>query len=290
MIKEKFYPFEVDYHQSNSTQVKIAFMEEGEGEKTILFLHGLGHSSLGWVKNIAGLKSSFHCIAIDLPGNGLSSCDMEYPYSIHFFARSIHDFIQEKKLKNVYLAGHSMGGQIALMYAHLFPDELKGLILCAPAGLETFGFWEKTMFKSTLQIFDFLNSEENNLKQAIHNSFYHMPRDTQKLIDGLIKVMNYQDKKHYKYMIETCINGMLFEPVFDLLPEIKIPVLVLFGENDNLIPNKLIHPVSVKSFAKKAIQKLSDVKLSVIPRCGHLLQWEKPDEVNKLIKAFLKAH
>lgn len=287
MIKEKHYPFTVHKQKLTNVPIEIAYMDEGKGDKTILFIHGLGHSSLGWVKNIKELKLDFRCIAIDLPGNGLSSFDKKYPYSIHFFARCIHDFIEEMDLGNVVLAGHSMGGQVALMYAHLFPNQLESLVLCAPAGLETFTGWEKTMYKSTLQVLDLFSSEENNIKQAIQNSFYKMPKDVLKLTNGFIDLMHLQDKTHYKYMLESCIQGMLNEPVFDYFPKIKIPVYVFFGKYDNLIPNKLIHPVSLSYFAEKAIQGFPNAELFILADCGHFLQWEKPEELNKLIKSKL---
>ena len=284
MLKEKHYPLTVYKHKLKQSSIDIAYMDEGKGSKTILFLHGLGHSSLGWVKNIEALKDDFRCIAIDLPGNGLSSFSNKYPYSIHFFARCIHDFIEEMDLKNVILAGHSMGGQIALMYAHLYPNELTGLILCAPAGLETFTSWEKTMYQSTMQMLDLFSTEENNLTQAIQNSFYKMPKDVKKLINGFIDLMHLQDKAHYKYMLDSCINAMLNEPVSKYFSKITIPVNVIFGDQDNLIPNKLIHPVSMKYFATKAIQDFPNAKLFLLPNCGHFLQWEKPDELNKIIE------
>lgn len=287
MIKEKHYPYAIKKHKLKQSSIDIAYMDEGQGAKTILFLHGLGHSALGWVKNIKELKNNFRCIAIDLPGNGLSSFSNQYPYSIHFFARCIHDFIEEMELDNVYLVGHSMGGQIALMYAHLFPESAKGLILCAPAGLEVFNSWEKTMYKSTMQMIDLINTEEQSLKQAIQNSFYKMPKDVLELTNGFIDLMHFQDKAQYKYMLESCMKGMLNEPVAKYFSKIKVPVFVIFGEHDNLIPNKFIHPTTVKYFATKAIQDFPNAELFILPNCGHFLQWEKPEELNAIIEKSL---
>ena len=106
------YPYTI--HGSRlSNGCNIAYIDEGKGPKTLLFIHGLATYSLSWRKNIEGLKNHYRCIAIDLPGNGLSDKG-DYSYSISFFAEAIVEFIQNMGLKNVCLVGHSMGGQIAM--------------------------------------------------------------------------------------------------------------------------------------------------------------------------------
>src|SRR5690606_37261715 len=142
------------------------------------------HSSLAWIKNMEVLKSRYRCIAIDLPGNGLSK-EGDDDYSIHFFAESIAAFIKAKQLKNVHLAGHSMGGQIAVTLELLYPQLVKSLILCAPAGFETFTEWEKNLYKSTMYFVDMVSSEESSLRKAVHNSFYLFPDSAASLTEQL---------------------------------------------------------------------------------------------------------
>lgn len=279
------YPYPVQRQKVLHNAVDIAYVDEGTGEATLLFVHGLGHSLLGWTKNIEYLKQYYRCIAIDLPGNGLSSTG-EYPYSMHFFAEVISDFIREKKLTNVYLAGHSMGGQISLMFALMHQPLLKGLIVCAPAGFETFNDWEKSLYRNTMYFVDMVSNEETSLRKAIQNSFYIMPDNAPAFTQQLVDLMKLQDRTHYRYMIDSCINAMLDEPVYDRLPEIKTPVLILFGERDNLIPNRFIHPVSTKSLAETASKQFTDATVHIISQCGHFLQWEKPQQVNSFIRNF----
>jgi pimeloyl-ACP methyl ester carboxylesterase len=88
-------------------------------------------------------------------------------------------------------------------------------------------------------------------------------------------------------MIDACINAMLHEPVYEVLNTIQQPTLVLFGERDALIPNRLIHPVTTRQIALQGIQRLPNARLEMIERCGHFLQIEKADEVNELIASFL---
>ena len=288
MIKEIQYPYPVKRHFILHNHVELAYMDEGDGENTILFIHGLGQSGLSWTKNIATLKAHSRCIAIDLPGNGLSSHSMDYPYSMYFFVQCIYHFVQEMNLKNVYIAGHSMGGQISVLYAHLFPETIKGLFLIAPAGLETFNQWEKILYQNTLQVLDWMNTEEGNLRQAIRNSFFNFPSDAERLLEKFIALIPLQGKAHYRYMLNSCVNGMLTEVVAPFLSELQMPTVVIFGEKDGLIPNKFIHPISVKSFATKAVKAIPNAELYIIPQSGHFVQWEAAKEVNNIIQNHLK--
>jgi pimeloyl-ACP methyl ester carboxylesterase len=279
------YPYPVQRQKVLHDAVDIAYVDEGKGESTLLFVHGLGHSLLGWTKNIEYLKQYYRCVAIDLPGNGLSSSD-NYPYSMHFFAEVIADFIQEKKLTNVYLAGHSMGGQISLTFALRHQSMIKGLILCAPAGFETFNDWEKSLYRNTMYFVDMVSNEETSLRKAIQNSFYIMPDNAPAFTQQLVDLMKLQDRTHYRYMIDNCISAMLDETVYDQLKDINIPVLILFGERDNLIPNRFIHPVSTKTLAQTAAKQFPAASVEIISQCGHFLQWEKPQQVNGFIRNF----
>lgn len=280
------YTYPIRYQKVLHEAVNIAYIDEGRGESTILFVHGLGHSLMGWSRNIEYLKQYYRCIAIDLPGNGLSSTG-DYPYSMHFYSEAINDFIIKLKLTNVYLSGHSMGGQISLTFAINYPQTLNGLILCAPAGFETFNEWEKSLYQNTMFFVDLVSDEESSLRKAVHNSFYIMPDNAPEFIQQLVDLMNLQDRTHYRFMLEGCISGMLKEPVFDKLNTIKIPTLIIFGERDNLIPNKFIHPISTKTLAKTAANEFENATLEIISQCGHFVQWEKANQVNGYIRHFV---
>ena len=139
----------INYHyQENRVELpdncKIAYIDEGKGEKTILFIHGLANYAQCWKRNIDFLKHHYRCIAIDLPGNGLSDHN-HHSFGMKFFANCIGNFISALKLKKVYLAGHSMGGQVALTTALQFPQLIEKMVLCAPAGFEKFTAMDKAI-------------------------------------------------------------------------------------------------------------------------------------------------
>jgi pimeloyl-ACP methyl ester carboxylesterase len=285
MTDSIIYPYPVQRQKLVNNAIDIAFIDEGAGDTTLLFVHGLGHSLLGWAKNVDYLKQYFRCIAIDLPGNGLSATG-KYPYSMHFFAEIIQQFIEARQLKNVVLIGHSMGGQICMTYSFLYQQHLKGLVLCAPAGFETFTDWEKSLYRNTMYFVDMVSNEENSLRKAIQNSFYIMPDNVPSFTQQLVNLMKLQEKGHYRYMLDGCINAMLDEPVFEKLSSITIPVLILFGERDNLIPNKFIHPTSTKAVAQNAARQFPNAEVEILSQCGHFIQWEKASQVNGFIRNF----
>lgn len=278
----------VSYLNLDFYDINLAFTELGTGEETLIFIHGLGHSRLAWMKNLNELSKYYHCIAIDLPGYGQSSDSLSYPYGMGFYAEVIFHLIQELGLKKVSLVGHSMGGQIAITFALNYPKLLKSLVLCASAGFEVFQPWEKVFFRSAMMFMDFVVDEEQSLNQVIESSFYEMPNSAHNYLKKLVEQMRQKDKKRYRKIMEQSISGMLDEPVFNRLSEIICPVQILFGNRDGFIPNRLIHPVSTKVIAENAVEKILDAHLEMIPFCGHFLQWEKSEVVNSIIKEFLR--
>ncbi|MEN0006821.1 MAG: alpha/beta fold hydrolase, partial [Bacteroidota bacterium] len=138
------YPYEVHTLALDDTTT-IAYVDEGEGSKTLLFVHGLGSYLRAWDKNISVLSKDYRCIAVDLPGYGKSSKG-NYAFDMQFFAQALQQFIQQLDLKEITLVGHSMGGQIAM---HVVLDEVAAvekLVLLAPAGFEVFTDQEKAWF------------------------------------------------------------------------------------------------------------------------------------------------
>jgi pimeloyl-ACP methyl ester carboxylesterase len=269
-----------------SNGCRLSYIDEGRGEQAIIFIHGLSNYSLGWKKNIDELRQYYRCIAIDLPGNGYSGRG-DYPYSMQFFAACVHNLIQILQLKKVTLCGHSMGGQVAITTVLNCPDAIDKLVLCAPAGFEEFTETERAMYMASIQIFDVFSSEENSLRKTMQSSFYMAPEQAKPMVDELVMLMKQHSIKEYRAMVEACIYAMLHEPVFDKLIFITQPTLVLFGERDALIPNKILHPVSTRTIAERGMTHLHNATLEMIPKCGHFLQWEESEEVNYYVRRFV---
>ena len=266
---------------------KVAYMDEGEGEKTLLFIHGLANYAPVWKKNIDELKKYYRCIAIDLPGNGLSDQN-NHPFGMSFLAECVHNFIKAMNLKDLCIVGHSMGGQIAMTTLINYPACAESLILCAPAGFEQFTHIERTMYYGSIHLLDYFSSDEHSLRTVVENSFYRNNKQAEGVVKELVGIMKTYKSNYYRKMVEACIKGMMEEPVYNNLHKIHHPTLILFGKYDALIPNKLIHHTTTEKIATEAAKKIPHAHLEIIPDCGHFLQWEKPTDVNRHIILFLE--
>jgi pimeloyl-ACP methyl ester carboxylesterase len=287
MVSPIKYPYETHFIDLPGN-CRVAYVDEGAGERTLLFVHGLANYAMVWKKNIEYLKQYYRCIAIDLPGNGLSDQN-DHKFTMKFFADTVNDFIDKMGLKNVTMIGHSMGGQVALTALLQAPENAASLVLCAPAGFEAFTVLDKTLYYSTIHLLDFISSEEHSLRSTIERSFYHHNSQGETVISELIALMKTYKLTYYRKMIESCIRQMLEEPVRDKLHLVKQKTLVLFGSHDALIPNKLLHHTTTEKVAMEGTKKMPNARLELLPNCGHFIQWEKADDVNRNIVMFLEG-
>ncbi len=285
-FSELKYPFPVKY-LTLKDDIRIAYVDEGSGDKTIIFIHGLGSYLPAWQKNIRELKNRYRCIALDLPGYGKSSRG-DYPYGMAFYADVVKQFMEALHLSPAVIAGHSMGGQIAMTLALLHPEMVEQLILISPAGFERFTPGERKWFEEVVTVDGIRFTPVQQIRANIVNNFYNMPDDAEFMITDRIALRGARDFEAYCYAVVQSVRGMLAEPVYDHLEEIKQPTLIIFGENDNLIPNPYLHGGHSRTIANIGDEKIPDSQLVMIPSCGHFAMFEKPADVNRAIEGFLK--
>ncbi|MCB0656516.1 MAG: alpha/beta hydrolase [Saprospiraceae bacterium] len=271
-----------------SANLSLAYEDTGQGPKTIVFIHGLGSDRHCWQKNCTTLQQYYRCIALDLPGYGDSS-KADYPYSMSFYAQCIAALIERLELGTVVLAGHSMGAQIAIHLTLKRPQLVERLVLIAPAGFELFSPQEKSWFAQLYRPDLLQMVPVDQFVRNMEQNFYDLGPDTQPMRDERLRLYRSEDYSRYTKMISANIMSMLQEPVFDQLSQLHLPVLILFGERDRMIPNPLLHPQwTTLQIAEAGQQQISQSQLFMVPLAGHFVQWEQAFTVNEYLKAFLK--
>ena len=282
-------PGPADLHRSVklSTGIEIGYMQLGQGRQTLLFLHGLGSNYKGWRKLADALSGKYRCIAMDFPGYGASSKG-NFPISMKFFANTVLELVEHLQLKNLTLVGHSMGGQVAMAAVLQRPELFEKLVLIAPAGFETFNHTGHQWLRN---IYNPMVLKGMSMEQTIANfeaNFYQFPSDARFMIDDRLSMMQTDAFDYYCKLIPRCAAAMLDEPVFPRLKEIKLPTLILFGQNDQLIPNKMVNPtLTTRMVGEIGASQIAGSQLTMLYNCGHFMQWECAERIAGAIREFV---
>ncbi|MEK6757199.1 MAG: alpha/beta hydrolase [Bacteroidota bacterium] len=283
-VPELEYPFPTS--SLTVEGIRIAYFDSGKGKKVLLFVHGLGSNASFWRYNVAAFSDKYRVLAIDLPGYGKSE-KLNVCVSMHSYARVLAGFLQQLKVSKVNLVGHSMGGQISITFAFLYQSMVECLVLAAPAGIETFTQEEALALKQYFSATNVKATDEHLIRQNIVNNFFIWDDRFEWLLQQRLAMRSAPDFDGYCNAIEQGIRAMLDEPVRQRLSEILPSVLVIFGEEDRLIPNQFFHPGRAESVARIAQQEIHKAWLKMIPRAGHLLMIEQPEVFNRVVREFL---
>ena len=283
------YPYDVHYQTLPNGQ-KVAYADEGHSDQVIVMIHGLGSYMPAWQKNISELKKEFRVIALDLPGFGKSSKTAK-EYTIPFFAESVVQLLEALSIEKAYLAGHSMGGQIAIFTTLEHQGKVEGLILSAPAGFEQFSEQDQQLFQMTVSKEAIMQTKEEAIRMNAMNTFYQFPDEAFFMIEDRLHMRDDPDFGNYSRAQAESVLAMLNEPVFDRLSKIEVPILVVYGLKDGLIPNKYLNSeLTTRSVAESGASELKNAELVLIENAGHFVHFEKSNEFNQAVKNFLKQN
>lgn len=284
MMNVPSYKYPV-HHLEIEDDISIAYVDEGPKEGPIVvMIHGWGGYIKNWYPTIDALRSQCRCVALDLPGYGRSTVRDFGPVDyMDFFADAIDQFINRLGVRNVTLVGHSMGGQICGIVALKGPDWLDQLILAAPAGFETFNSKEVKLLEGQYTEEFLAGFDEAQMRAAYDLNFMNpMAVKIEDMIQDWLKVKKTSDYiDHLKVRIGA-LYGMLQHPIENKLGKIEVPTIVLFGNNDRLIPHPILHSNSSTNeilMKGKAIRK---VRLYEI-EAGHMLQMDNSEAFNSII-------
>jgi len=244
----------------NSETIFYAF-NRSKAEKSILLIHGSGGNHTLWPEKL--VHSPDVCVyAVDLPGHGLSKGHGRS--SIKEYADFIDSFILHLDLKNIMIAGHSMGGAIAQIIALNPPEWLSGIILIGTgARLRVAPF-----------IFEGVLSDFRETVNLIYKLAFG-PAASRQIVDIFLK--SFLDNGQ-----ETVLNDFKACDNFDILKEIgniNLPTLVLSGSKDQLTPIK---------YGEFLCGQIPGAAHMVIDDAGHMMALEKPDEFVRHVMDFLK--
>lgn len=278
-------------YTSETSGATMFFREAGEGEKVVVMVHGLGSNSGGFKKMEELLSPGFRTVVVDLPGYGRSTID-DFDPGMKNYAGLLSEFIEHQGYEQVILTGHSMGGQVAITLAQM-PEKrswLRGLFLIAPAGVETFTPEEKNWFMQymTPEAMAMLPDEQLRKNFDVNFASGKLPEDAEFMVEERLELKS--DPENYGTYLETVsrnVHAMLHEPVADHFDKIRVPVWVVYGKQDYLIPNRILHPqMTLDDLKEKCAFPNEKSRFFTIDNGGHFLTWDQPGKLVELIEEF----
>jgi pimeloyl-ACP methyl ester carboxylesterase len=269
----RFYPASGRRRHIGEKGTKTSYLAtrkpRGGAAKTILLIHGAGMSARSWALQLQGLGTSHQVLAMDLPGHGAS--DAISDPSVESYADAACALLATLGIGPVFVAGHSLGGSVALSLAARNPELVKGLILissCAKIPQSSGSFktllgslpvpFGRMLFSSTARSFLFALGATNSAVQLALKDLRNCRPETVKKDMAAAEAMN----------LENAAQNL------------RSPTLILCGTSDIVTPLRL---------SEKLADLIPNAQLHVVDRAGHMLPLEAPERVNREILGFVAS-
>lgn len=237
----------------------------GKNKKTILILPGWGDTRKTFDYLIENLKQEHTIYIFDYPGFGKSIFPNK-DITIYDYEEYFKDFIQEKKLTNLTIIGHSFGGRIAILLTSIDKIKVKNIILMDAAGIKPKKTWKQYL--------------RQTLYKTLKKVRYLLPKNIKKHYQRwLLKKFSSADYQALPPEMMTTFRNVVNEDLRKYLPNIHTEVLLIWGEND------IDTPLADGKIMEKEIKEAA---LITIHHATHYCYLEQPLLILRIIKQFLQ--
>jgi pimeloyl-ACP methyl ester carboxylesterase len=268
------------YIQVNGIQTR--YWQMGACGSPVILLHGGNGSIEFWLYNIAALAAFHRVYAFDMVGSGRS----EYPdgsYSIAYQAEFLAGFMTALGINSATLIGNSMGGAVSLEFTRLYPDRVDKLVL-----VDSMGLGKEISLGIRLitlpAIVNLLRPRRWMIPAMLRSNFYNHHLLPPEWIELRYPIFAIPDRNRVILRLGQSnftlagVRADVYQPIVASLPQIDRPTLIVWGEQDRIIPVK---------HAYIAAAGLPHNQLEIFPDCGHHPYLEYPAKFNRLVLDFL---
>jgi pimeloyl-ACP methyl ester carboxylesterase len=258
--------------ESRSVQVaghRVHYLAKGDGDGPVVVLvHGLGGHGEDWL-NLSDylVKAGYRVYLPDLPGYGRSEQPADFSYSVHDEAEAVVGFLDALGLKQVDLGGWSMGGGVVQHVAIKHPERVRRLMLFDAVGLDQMPTFDVRLFTPATP------AELDQLDALLYPNPPKVP--------GFIARDILRHSSMNAWVIHRALDSMRTgqEATDTLLPELKMPLLIVWGAEDRIIP--LSQGETMHRLVPRA-------ELDVFPGCGHMAPTQCAARIGPKVIEFVK--
>ena len=247
--------------------MRVHYTDEGKGE-VVLLVHGTAASLHTWQAWVDVLKKDFRVIRMDLPAFGITGPAPDRNYSIDSYVKFLRQFLAELKIKQVSIAGNSLGGQIAWHYTAAYPDDVNKLILIDSAGLPRLKEIPMPIRLARMPVVGALAryiSPRFLLRNSLKEVYFDRSKVSEELVDRY-QTMALREGNRQAFIDRS---NQLEEDPGRGIERIKTPTLILWGRYDQWIPVE-----QAENFRKK----LPWSQVVIYDNAGHVPHEEIPEQ------------
>jgi pimeloyl-ACP methyl ester carboxylesterase len=263
----------------------LSYVESGAGE-AVLFVHGLLGSHANWAHLIHRLDDRNRVIVPDLFGHGASE-NPAGDYSLGAHAATLRDLIDRLGIDRVTLVGHSLGGGISLEFCYLFPERVERLVLVGSGGLgrEVIAALRAATLPGAEWVLPALASgwvrgRVETVGKTLARAGWRASNDMRAVWEGFARLSDADSRRAFLATTRAVIDaGGQSITAHDYLPDlVDIPVLVVWGTNDMVIP---------VAHAARAKEAIPGCRVEIFEGAGHYPHLDDPERFADLIRDFI---
>jgi pimeloyl-ACP methyl ester carboxylesterase len=248
-----------------SDGARLAYVDAGQGNDAVVFVHGWQADHRVWDAVIAALGGERRTIAVDLRGSGASAHAIG-PYCLERFAQDVRELIDGLGIAPALVAGHSMGATVAMRLAVDAPQAVRGLVLIAPVPASGGGYSPKgeAYLRATA-------GDAEKVKAWLTRTFAGPPDDAAlallcdaaALMPAQTALESFESWAHADFSTAT--------------RNIRVPVLILAPEKD-----------APQVSEERVAALLPNARLVILPESAHYALLERPAVIAQQIREFLQ--
>ncbi|HZS75097.1 MAG TPA: alpha/beta fold hydrolase [Ktedonobacteraceae bacterium] len=230
----------------------VRYKVGGSGDPVVL-VHGLSGSTFWWTRNVPALVECYTVYLVDLPGFGSMHHSSQH-LMLSEAASWLYSWMKAIGITRTHIIGHSMGGCISIRFAARYPEMVRRLVLVAPAGIPTV--------------------------KTVYGYFVPLMRALRYMRPSFLPILTYDALRSGPAALLRATRDLLTQDIRNDLATLQAPTLLIWGENDTLVPPTL---------AGVICNALPDARLLMVKKAGHVVMFDQPQECNEAILSFLAS-
>jgi pimeloyl-ACP methyl ester carboxylesterase len=251
---------------------QLAFYDKGNGDQTILLIHGFGEDHNIWKNQIEFLSTYYRVIAPNLPGVHCKPLALHHSQTpnIQMYVEVLHELMHHLSIDQYYIIGHSMGGYIGLSFADYYVNHVQGLLLFHSTTYED----NEVKKTSRMKVAEFI--QEWGVSKYLETATPNLFGDAFKKSNpaAILDVMDSGLGISQEAMIQFVFAMRNRKPMTHLLLQNKIPIWMIAGEADLA--------VTIQDSLEQ-IKLLPSSNSLVLKEVGHMGMLEATNQVNQFI-------